>query len=53
MATISNRSIRFWLLLSLVFPLITFVILVLLPRKEKQTVALNNEEVFDHLFIKK
>lgn len=53
LAKISNRNLRFWTLLSLLMPVMTFIILVVIPKRNKHTKAVTNDELFDHLFVKK
>jgi MFS family permease len=55
MAQDSGRSFRLWFWLAIPFPVITHIILLCLPDKTKKpvyaAVVVENDEVFDHLFI--
>ena len=50
MAKFLGRSVRFWLLISLLLPLISWVVMLCLPVKAKPIEAVENEGFFDRLF---
>lgn len=49
----SGRSFRFWFWISFLLPFISCIILLCLRDKSKESVAVENENVLDHLFEEK
>jgi hypothetical protein len=51
----AGRSFHLWFWLAVPFPIITHILLLCLPDKSKKqtytAVVVENDEVFDHLFI--
>ena len=50
MARSFGKSFRFWFWISFLIPFISCLILLCLPEKEEKISAVENEELFDHLF---
>lgn len=51
MARSFGRSYRFWFWISFLLPVVSCIILLCLPNKKKSLTAVENDELYDHLFV--
>lgn len=53
MAKLLGRNVRVWFWISLLLPVISWIIIACLPVQKKQLLPVENEDLFNHLFEEK